>query len=89
MKSSKTFCFVELRARLVPVLAVLAAAPQVGQGIEAAHLHPGQGARAEARRERDVEPAVAVEQGRGIARRASAPSCGSGTSGPAVPSLLR
>ena len=32
----------ELRARLVPGLAVFAAAAQVGLGVDAAHLQPGQ-----------------------------------------------
>ena len=48
----------------MPVFAVLAAAANVGGRKDAAHLHPDEAAGDEAGRERDVEAAVAVEQGR-------------------------
>ncbi len=71
MKSSKTFCFSGEPAGVVPVLAVLAAAAQAGDGVDAAHLEPGDRARREGRRHRDVEAAVAGEQRRvlAVARR--------------------
>ncbi len=50
--------------RPVPLLAVLAAASQVGLGVDAAQLEPDQTAGREARRHADVEAAVAVEVGR-------------------------
>ena len=40
MKSSNTFCLLQLHAGLVPVLAVFAAAAQVGHRVHAAHFHP-------------------------------------------------
>ena len=40
MKSSKTFCFFCEPARVVPLLAVLAAAAQVRHRVDAAHLEP-------------------------------------------------
>ena len=52
----------ELRAGLVPVLAVFAAAAQVGHGVDAAHLEPRLDGRAERGRRRDIEAAVAVQQ---------------------------
>ena len=67
---------------LVPGVAVLAAAAQVRQGVDAARLEPGEEGGAEARRLADVEAAVAVEERRVACRRASGPSCGRGTSGP-------
>ena len=48
----------------MPLLAELAAAAQIGDRVDAAHLEPHQPADAERRRERDVEAAVAVEQRR-------------------------
>src|SRR5205823_9946500 len=53
-------------AALVPLAAILAAAPQVGHGIDAPQLEPLDIADAKARRQRDVEAAVA-EQDRRIA----------------------
>src|SRR6185295_16990948 len=50
-------------AGAVPVLAVLAAAAQVRQGIDAARFEPGEKEGAEERRHGDPEAAVAVEQG--------------------------
>ena len=64
MKSSKTFCLCELRAGLVPGLAVFAAAAEVGLGEDAAHLQPRQPRDREARQQRNVETAVAVQQRR-------------------------
>ena len=58
---------VQLGAGLVPLLAILAAAAQVGHGEHAAHLHPHQVRHAERGRQRDVEPAVAEQIGRGLA----------------------
>ena len=57
----------ELGAGPVPFLAVLAAAAEAGLHIHAAHLEPQQPADRERRRQRDVEPAVAVEQRRVVA----------------------
>jgi hypothetical protein len=51
-------------ARLVPFLAVFAAAAQVGRGIDAAHLQPGQAAGGKRGHQGDVKAAVAIEQGR-------------------------
>ena len=45
----------------MPLLAVLAAAPQVRDGIHATQLEPHEHRHGEARREADVEPAVAVQ----------------------------
>ncbi len=42
----------QLRARLVPRLAVLAAAAEVGHRVDAAQLHPGEPVRRERRRQR-------------------------------------
>ena len=89
MKSSKTFCLRQLRPRLVPRLAVFAAAAQVGLGIDAPHLHPDQVAHAERRRQRDVEAAVAVEQGRGPRRSGLKPFLWLRNIGIVVPSLVR
>src|SRR6185312_15878995 len=50
----------------VPVLAMLAAAAQVGQGVEAAGLEPWQHAAVELRRRGDAETTIAVKK-RGIA----------------------
>src|SRR2546425_5823981 len=47
--------------RLVPLFAVLPAAPQVGHGVYTAQLEPREHAHREARRETDVESAVAVQ----------------------------
>ena len=66
-KSSKTFCFCVALAGVVPLLAELAAAAQVRDDEQPAALDPDQPARVERRRHRDVEPAVAVEQGRYVA----------------------
>ena len=41
-KSSKTFCLCAEHAGAVPVLALLAAAAQVGDGVDAAGLDPGE-----------------------------------------------
>ena len=51
-------------ARPVPALAVLPAAPQVGLRVDPAAFEEHEVRRIEARRQADVEPAVAVEQGR-------------------------
>ena len=72
MKSSKTFCLLLQAPGVVPRLAVLAAAAQVGHGVDAAHLQPRRHRRREAGRERDVEAAVAVEVASGSARRRQA-----------------
>ena len=48
----------------VPVLALLAAAAQVGDGVDAAGLDPGQDRRGVRRGQRDAEAAVAVQDGR-------------------------
>src|SRR6185437_16929459 len=45
----------------VPLLTLLAAAAQAGNGVDAARLDPGQGQRRVARSQADVEPAVAVQ----------------------------
>ena len=58
---------VVLLARLVPRLAVLAAAAQVGDGQDAARLQPDDLAGAERGRQGDVEAAVAVQVGRVLA----------------------
>ena len=47
---------------MVPVLAVFAAAAQVGDGIDAAHLQPDEIGNREARGNADIEAAVGVEQ---------------------------
>ena len=60
----------------VPVPAIFAAAAQVGHREHAAHLHPGELADAELRRQADVEAAVAVQQRRVGAVELDAPSCG-------------
>ena len=60
----KDVLLLELRARLVPGLAVLAAAAEVRLGIDAAHLHPCQPAHRKHRQERDIETAIAVKQRR-------------------------
>ena len=44
MKSSKTFCLLSFVPGLVPGLAVFAAAAEVGLGVDAAHLQPGDAA---------------------------------------------
>ena len=49
----------------MPLLSVLAAAPNVGDRQVAEVLHEEQLRYREARRQRDVEPAVAVEEARG------------------------
>src|SRR5207247_9889769 len=54
--------FLLQHSRPVPVLAVLTAPAQVGQGEEPAAVEPYEGRRAEGRRLIDVEPAVAVEK---------------------------
>src|SRR5437667_312272 len=55
-----------LDSGLVPILAVLAAAADAGDREHAAHLAPLQLRHGEARRHRDVEAAVAIEQRRVI-----------------------
>ena len=64
MKSSNTFCLSLEHAGAVPRLAVLAAAAQVGQRVDAAALQPATTRAHEGRRHRDVEPAVAGEERR-------------------------
>src|SRR2546425_8664624 len=49
-----------VHARLVPLLAVLAAAPQGGHRVHTPPLEPRERGHREARGEADVEPAVAV-----------------------------
>ncbi len=63
MKSSKTFCFLVEHPGAVPVFAELGPAAQVGDRIDAAVLHPEKHAAAESRSLRDVEAAVAIQQG--------------------------
>ena len=73
-KSSKTFC---LRSRMpgpVPVLALLAAAAQVSDGIHPARLDPGQRLRRVRRAEADVEAAVPVQHRRPGARCPASPA---------------
>ena len=48
----------------MPGLAVLAAAPEAGLGVDAAHLHPHDVGRGELGHEGDVEAAIRVEKGR-------------------------
>src|SRR5476649_2471264 len=48
---------------MVPSLAVLRAAAQVGYRVDAARIEPGGGGGGEGRRDGDVEPAVGIEQG--------------------------
>src|SRR5476649_1955691 len=50
-------------AGMVPSLAVLRAAAQVGYRVDAARIEPGGGGGGEGRRDGDVEPAVGIEQG--------------------------
>ena len=50
-----------MHPRLVPLLAVLAPAPQVWHRVHAPHLQPHEDAHGETRSETDVESAVAVE----------------------------
>ena len=57
----------QFHTALVPSLAVFPAAAEVGHGVHAAHLHPHQIGDAERWRQRDVEPAVAVQQSRIVA----------------------
>ena len=64
MKSSKTFCLLCFMPAWCQSLAVFAAAAEVGDGVNATHLEPGDGGRREAGLEADVESAVAVEEGR-------------------------
>src|SRR5215471_18358816 len=52
---------------LMPFLAVLAAAPQVRNSVNAAHFHPDQISRRERRRAGNVEPAIAVKISRRLA----------------------
>ena len=64
MKSSKTFCLLREHAGLVPGLAVLAAAAQVRDRVDAAVLQERRDLRLPVRQDVDVEAAVAVEQRR-------------------------
>ena len=65
MKSSKTVCLCRLDSGLVPLLAVFAAAAQIGDREEAAAFHPRHDPRAELGQHTDVEAAIGVEQ-RGV-----------------------
>jgi hypothetical protein len=56
---------VELDGRLVPILAVFAAAADVGHRVGSPHIHPLDGRHLEARSDGDVEAAVTVQQ-RGV-----------------------
>ena len=58
---------IELDGRLVPFLAIFTAAADVGDRVNAPHLHPIDDRDAECGGDRDVESAVAVEQGRVVA----------------------
>ena len=51
----------------MPSITVLAATAQVGDGVDAAHLEPSEHGGRERRRERHIEPAVAVEHRRRVA----------------------
>ena len=62
---------VRAHARAVPLLALLAAAAQVGDDVHAARLDPRERRRGERGVERDLEPAVAVEDRRRGGERAA------------------
>ncbi len=62
MKSSNTFCLCVEPAAIVPGLAVLATATDVGDCEHPALLQPGDARRGKGRVQRDVEAAIGVEQ---------------------------
>ena len=80
--------FLEFRAGLVPSLAIFAAAAEVGLGEDAAHLHPRHAADRKHRRQRDIEPAVAVSSV-GFEPSSLMPFLWAMNIGIRVPSLLR
>ena len=51
--------------RIVPLGAILAATPEVGERVDTSHFKPREGLHAKAWRQRDVKPAIAIEQ-RGV-----------------------
>ena len=83
MKSSNTFCFLPSMPAWCQASPYSRAAAQVGHRVDAALLDERRHQRREARRQADVEAAVAVQQRRVACRRAPAPCGAPGTSAPA------